>query len=920
LLRSLDLLLEMVGPTPEVTALMRRHRGLAGETDDGRPLAMPRRGDASLIRTARRQADAGDAIGFVETIETLVGATGPTPELASLIRDHRDIIEQAGAGRLMALMEGPAAVAGTGRGAHVAARHRIDPAMDPLLRRLRDDLVAGDVGAISHALQRLARERTFDDRVRQAVEEQARPVLERLAAQRTSMDPRTLAAIEKRLIETYAREAWVRQAMAKQREDEGALKQALRLYEGLADTVAGAAPALFHAATLAGFLGEWDTALSFARRAIGAAPKDRALVAAVAGMFADRGRPDDAETCWRMVDADGPLRMWVRLGLTRLLENSPDQRRVANEVLRTLRDATPFEDLSVADQNYLIDIVRRLIQAQGRTGADLGLVEAGERLEREEPPSALREWILAGFEVAGLQQDAALGRLDRALANHKVEDGVLLDLHAEKALILARYHLYGEAVAEEAQVPEEMRRIHTHYGRRFAILNAVAALCPDAAQPLRYPECLIDLALAEAAARPIVYEPNARHVTMVSGSLGQGGGERQAITVVRRVLGDDRVAKLNLLVRSTHMRANDDFFLADARALPLDLTVYGQDWLRPTTIAETLPELADRPRLVAALDLMPHNLREEVSRLVRLFLDQRPQAVHIWQDIYQAALACVIAGVPRFFIHRGSLAPNFWAQNEYQTATHFRPMRHAYRRLLERPDFVLANNSITGCETDRAWVEWPDSAPFQVIYNAVDFNQLGVHTGRNFELRRQLGVPDDAVLVGGSFRIVEVKRPLYWIEAARRIREAVPGTHFLIIGDGEMTESVQAHAEAHGFADALHLPGRVSNVGDWYRAMDLKLLTSEREGIPNALIEAQHFGVPIIATQVGGIHEAIDIGETGFVIPGDDGPGPYADKTISVLKDRDWHEAARIKAPAFVHEKFSLDKVVNRLMGYYGVG
>ena len=186
-------------------------------------------------------------------------------------------------------------------------------------------------------------------------------------------------------------------------------------------------------------------------------------------------------------------------------------------------------------------------------------------------------------------------------------------------------------------------------------------------------------------------------------------------------------------------------------------------------------------------------------------------------------------------------------------------------------------------------------------------------------MRREIGVPDDVNLVGGSFRIMPVKRPMYWIEAARRIREAVPGTHFLIIGDGDMTDEVAAYAAEHGFSDALHLPGRVSNVGDWYRAMDVKLLTSEREGIPNALIEAQHFGVPIIATAVGGIHEAIDIGKTGYVVSGDEGPGVYADKMIEVLLDRDWHDRARLLAPDFVHNKFSLDRVLERLMAYYGI-
>jgi glycosyltransferase involved in cell wall biosynthesis len=331
-----------------------------------------------------------------------------------------------------------------------------------------------------------------------------------------------------------------------------------------------------------------------------------------------------------------------------------------------------------------------------------------------------------------------------------------------------------------------------------------------------------------------------------------------------------------------------------------------------------LPELKDRPRLSRAIDLLPQTIREDVVRLCRHILDVRPQALHIWQDITGAALAAMITGVPNFFVHRGSLSPDYWGQNDRQTETHFRPMRHTYRRLLERPDFVILNNSLAGCRTDRNWTDWPAENPFHVLPNAIDFRVLGENPGRNFALRRSRGIPDDALVVGGSFRIFSVKRPQFWIAAAKLVADAVPQAHFLIIGDGDMTDLVQERAREYGIEDRLHLPGRVSNVGDWYRTMDVSLLTSEREGIPNAIIEAQHFGVPIVATDVGGIRESIADGESGFVVPGNS-PDEYAERVIAVLRDEPWRNRAALLAPEFVHEKFSLERVVDRLMRYYGI-
>jgi glycosyltransferase involved in cell wall biosynthesis len=609
-------------------------------------------------------------------------------------------------------------------------------------------------------------------------------------------------------------------------------------------------------------------------------------------------------------------------GLVRCLERTHDDEARSHEALRCLRDALPLAELSAAEQNYLIDIVRHLVQAHARPLSDLGMAEMAETLASlmaTESPSALREWIAASFDLARPDYRAALRRLDEGLTEQPIRGLVALDLHAEKALIYQRYALYGEVAAELALVPPETLGLSSHYRRSFALPRQVAALCAGGADPLRYPECLFDIIFEEIAGRPIRYTPRAGHVAMVSGSLGAGGGERQTITVVGRLLNDPRIETLSLLVRSTHLRPNDGFFLPQVSALPVDLTIYGQDWPRRTDLAAFLPELLERPRLLSAMELLPHHPREEIARLCRLLFDQRPQAVHIWQDIPYAAVACALVGIPHFFIHRGSLAPDYWAQNENQSAVHFRPMRHIYRHLLQRPGFVLLNNSLVGCKTDQTWLAWPNPTPFQVVYNAVDFAQLGENTGRNMTLRRELGVPDDAPLIGGAFRIVPVKRPLYWIEAARQIREAIPNAHFVIIGDGDMTDEVAAYACRHGFSAAMHLPGRVSNVGDWYRAMDLHLLTSEREGLPNALIESQHFGVPIVATAVGGVHEAVDIGQTGYVVDGDNGPTPYAQKVIEVLRDLAWHERACVKAPVFVHEKFNLDRVVEQLLGYYGV-
>lgn len=699
----------------------------------------------------------------------------------------------------------------------------------------------------------------------------------------------------------------------------------------LAETVADAPRLLAEAARISLAAGDERIAVAYARSALVAVARkpDPAILryaTQATRLLTARGHAAECVTFWQSIDTAPGARPVIeqRAGLGAALDALARHPELLEVAGRTLIDAAPVDTLAPRDCNLLVGLVRRGVQS-AQAARLRARIPALEQAMLDATPEDARgqvfHWALSGLSLAKFDQKAAFAHLERGLTCAPLQPKVTLDLHCEQALIYRRYHLFGEANDLIGTLPPVMMAPGSFYFKRLDFVREIAEFCPDAAQPLRFPECLFDVVLDEMNGRPIGYEPVPRHLLMVSGSLGQGGGERQTLTMVRRILREPRVNKLSLMVRSTHLRPSDDFFWPEVSKLPLDLKVYGLEWERRTDIAEYLPELADRPRVAAAISLMPHNLREEIIRLCREFLDRRPAAVHIWQDVFCAAVACVITGVPYFFIHRGSLSPDYWEHNDYQAAVFFRVMQHAYRRLLESPAFIIGNNSLPGCNTDQNWTRWPDATPFQIIYNAVDFTQLGAHVGRNDALRAELGIPPDSFVVGGSFRITPVKRPHIWIAACGIIARAFPTAHFLIIGDGELTDAARAQAEELGFSERLHLPGRVSNVGDWYRAMDLKLLTSEREGIPNAIIEAQHYGCPIVATDVGGIAEAIEPGFSGFVIPGPPGgapPEPYAAKVIEIFSDKEWFDRARRRAQDYVHSRFSLDNLVNQLLGFYG--
>jgi glycosyltransferase involved in cell wall biosynthesis len=115
---------------------------------------------------------------------------------------------------------------------------------------------------------------------------------------------------------------------------------------------------------------------------------------------------------------------------------------------------------------------------------------------------------------------------------------------------------------------------------------------------------------------------------------------------------------------------------------------------------------------------------------------------------------------------------------------------------------------------------------------------------------------DGRLVIGWIARVTGVKNPLRALEVAR----ALPTAHFVIAGGGDMLETIKAAAPSNvtvlGWADARDLFG----------VSDIVLSTSENEGMPIALIEAQLAGKPVVATDVGAVAEVIAHGETGFVV------------------------------------------------------
>ncbi|MFN8530239.1 MAG: glycosyltransferase [Anaerolineae bacterium] len=149
---------------------------------------------------------------------------------------------------------------------------------------------------------------------------------------------------------------------------------------------------------------------------------------------------------------------------------------------------------------------------------------------------------------------------------------------------------------------------------------------------------------------------------------------------------------------------------------------------------------------------------------------------------------------------------------------------------------------------------------FETIYNGIDLERFGGGE-KAADLRARLGLPTGVPLVTMVGVLRAGKGQDVCIEAAR----SLPGVHFALVGDGELRTDLEA--QAADLRDRVHFLGQRMDIPDILRASDGFVLPSDNEALPTVVIEAGAAGLPVIASQVGGIPEIIEEGVSGLLIP-----------------------------------------------------
>jgi glycosyltransferase involved in cell wall biosynthesis len=182
--------------------------------------------------------------------------------------------------------------------------------------------------------------------------------------------------------------------------------------------------------------------------------------------------------------------------------------------------------------------------------------------------------------------------------------------------------------------------------------------------------------------------------------------------------------------------------------------------------------------------------------------------------------------------------------------------------------------------------------------------------------RRDAGIAPDAPLVGSVGMLRPEKAFEVLIEAAAALRAERPDAVVVIAGEGEERAALEEAAERLGLGDAVRLLGYRSDTPDLVAALDVAVCCSDFEGTPLSVLQYMQAGVPVVATEVGGLPELIDDNVNGLLVPPRDA-GALAAGIGELLADGALRKRLGEAAAARQRERYGIEETVRKIEGLY---
>ena len=202
------------------------------------------------------------------------------------------------------------------------------------------------------------------------------------------------------------------------------------------------------------------------------------------------------------------------------------------------------------------------------------------------------------------------------------------------------------------------------------------------------------------------------------------------------------------------------------------------------------------------------------------------------------------------------------------------------------------------------------------ILNGVNVSHFIPRQFNGSSIRKSLGIPMDAPVVGTIAVFRSQKRLDLWIELARKILDTSSNAHFIIVGDGPLKQDLIRKVEQLKLEERIHFTGLHTDIRPFLAAFDVYMMTSMFEGLPIALLEAMASGCAVVSTKAGGIAEVIRHEVDGLLCEVDE-PEKLVPYVIDLMQDQQKRENLGIQARQRIMSTFSMETMVSKLERLY---
>ena len=316
-----------------------------------------------------------------------------------------------------------------------------------------------------------------------------------------------------------------------------------------------------------------------------------------------------------------------------------------------------------------------------------------------------------------------------------------------------------------------------------------------------------------------------------------------------------------------------------------------------------------RRRAAEGLELIPLAPRTEMDlsaawRLARVVKRLQPAVVHAHDahGVAMASLALSLGGT-------GAQGPALVASRRVD----FHLRQNSFSRWKHRQVdcFICASEAIRqmlvadGVPPDRT----------VTVHEGIDLDH--VRSAPAVNVHEAFWLPHRAPVVGNVAALVPHKGQRHLIEAAHLVIQQMPDVRFLILGEGELRDSLERLVREHHLEKHVFLPGFRTDVLGCMKGFDLFVMSSVTEGLGTALLDAMACGKAIVGTRTGGIPEVVEDGETGTLVPPRD-HAAMAQAILNMLADDEQRRRMGEAGLARVQARFTVERMVAETAAVYG--